>query len=132
MSAIYSEGLPHGWTKSWSRDRQVLEERFFQEGKKQGKHIGFWLNGKKKFEYNYRDDIFHGEVKEWFESGQMYRHFNYEYGQEAGMQKMWKTDSRIKANYEVIDGRKYGLTGVKNYESVWAEVDSVLNEIGQE
>lgn len=116
------DGNNNKWGKpveKWYDNGQLMERRYYENGKKVGVHLGWWPNGNKRFEYHYSMDMYDGPVKEWYEDGQLYRSFNYKDGQEFGAQQMWKPDGRISANYEVRDGRKYGLTGVKNCISVW-------------
>jgi antitoxin component YwqK of YwqJK toxin-antitoxin module len=45
----YSDGLLSGVSKRWYENKMLMEERYFEEGKKNGKHKSFWENGKKKF-----------------------------------------------------------------------------------
>ena len=71
--------------------------------------IGMKVN--KKFDDGY---YYEGDVKVWYPDGSLFQHFKYKKGHEDGAQKVWKSDGRIKANYVVRDGRRYGLTGVKN------------------
>jgi antitoxin component YwqK of YwqJK toxin-antitoxin module len=39
---------------------------------------------------------------------------NYQKGHEEGEQKWWYDNGKIKANYIIKDGRRYGLLGTKN------------------
>jgi antitoxin component YwqK of YwqJK toxin-antitoxin module len=43
---------------------------------------------------------------------------NYVMGHESGAQQQFYTDGKIKANYTIIDGRRYGLLGTKNCVNV--------------
>jgi antitoxin component YwqK of YwqJK toxin-antitoxin module len=86
----------------------------YKEGKKSGRHRGWYPNGNKKFSYSYENGEFHGTCIEWFESGTLYRISNYKNGREAGMQTVWNLDETLYANYEARNGRKYGLTGTKH------------------
>jgi hypothetical protein len=36
---------------------------------------------------------------------------NYSKGHETGLQRIWQPDGSLFANYEVRNGRNYGLTG---------------------
>lgn len=111
--------------EKWYSNGQIMERRYYVEGKKVGVHMGWWPNGNKRFEYHYSEDMYHGKVREWYENGQLYKRFHYKDGHEEGFQQMWKPDGRIAANYEVRNGRKYGLTGVKNCTSVWEDEDTI-------
>ena len=102
-----------------SGDTSIIEE--YVDGKKNGTSKVWWPLGVLKFEAHYQDGLYQGQVSEWYVDGQPYSVFNYDKGYEAGKQIAWKSDGRIKANYEVINGRKYGLTGVKNCINVFEE-----------
>ncbi len=114
--------------EKWYDDGQMMERRCYVEGRRNGLHEGWWPNGVKRFEYQYKDDVYEGEVVEWYENGQMYRRMQYKDGHEHGMQQMWKADGRLLANYEMKNGRKYGLAGVKNCTTVWGENDSIVSK----
>ena len=44
--------------------------------------------------------------------------FHYIDGKEVGSQKLWQEDGRIKANYEVKNGERFGLIGLKKCDPV--------------
>lgn len=67
---------------------------------------------------NYRNNVYHGKVYEWDQTGTMYRMGNYENGQEQGLQTLYYPNGKIRARYEVINGRKYGFPGTKNCRNV--------------
>ena len=59
-----------------------------------------------------------GEMTQWHKNGKVYKKFNYKSGFEEGNQKIWNDKGNLKANYDVIQGRRYGLKGIKNCKSV--------------
>jgi antitoxin component YwqK of YwqJK toxin-antitoxin module len=113
------EGLVQGLSKAWYQNGERMWERLYLNGKKEGKHRRWYRGGAPKSEGNYSEDFYQGNLREWYPNGQMYKDFNYVDGQEDGHQKMWKSDGRVKANYVVRNGRRYGLTGVKNCINVF-------------
>lgn len=115
----YLAGKLQGEVKEWYSNRQMAEDRWYSDGKKNGVHRGWYENGQKKFVAGMKEDHYEGAVKEWYPNGQLYRDFNYKDGQEEGMEKMYWEDGRVRANYQSINGRKYGLTGVKGCRSLW-------------
>lgn len=121
-STPYYKGREEGWAQGWHPDGSTAWKRLFQNGKKQGEHQGWYSNGQVRFLAHYTDDRYEGNVKEWYPDGQLFKDFNYQNGQEKGSQKLWKSDGRVKANYVVRNGRRYGLTGLKNCNSVYEEV----------
>lgn len=90
-------------------------------GQRNGISRFWWPGGYLKKEAQYQNGVYHGYVKVYYKEGQLRSWFNYDQGQESGKQQIWKKDGRMKANYEVINGRKYGLTGVKNCVNVFEE-----------
>ena len=44
--------------------------------------------------------------------------FNYINGKEAGKQLLLKSNGNIKANYEVVNGERFGLIGLKKCYTV--------------
>lgn len=116
----YYNGREHGACRQWHVNKLLKEERFFLNGYKTGVHTGWWDNGQLQFVYHFNNDVFEGTVKEWYENGQLFRHMNYSKGIECGRQQIWQPDGKVFANYEVRNGRNYGLTGTmhcKNYRS---------------
>jgi antitoxin component YwqK of YwqJK toxin-antitoxin module len=115
-TAIYKEfwnGLQEGITKRWHPNKQMSEDRFYIAGKKEGKHRAWWPDGKPQFEFHVHEDAYEGELKEWNSKGLLIRQFHYQNGQEVGSQRLWWDDSTVRANYEIRDGKKYGLIGIK-------------------
>ena len=115
----YAGGKKHGYEKQWYDSGNKLIERFYKKGFKTGIHKSWWTDGKQKFEYHFNEKgEFHGVVKEWYKSGKIFRDFNYVDGKEVGSQRLWKFDGTIKANYEVVNGERFGLIGLKKCYTV--------------
>lgn len=122
----YKNGKKHGYEKQWDNNSNIIIERYYTNGKKVGLHKGWWNNGNIKFLYEFNaKGQYHGAVKEWYESGQMYRDFNYQEGQEVGRQRLWKADGRIKSNYDVVNGERFGLIGLKMCYQVTVDSDEI-------
>jgi antitoxin component YwqK of YwqJK toxin-antitoxin module len=49
-------------------------------------------------------------------------------GKEEGTQKAFKSDGRIKANYTVINGERFGLIGMKRCFTVDNEESQIIYE----
>ncbi|WP_162847191.1 toxin-antitoxin system YwqK family antitoxin [Mucilaginibacter gracilis] len=109
----YVNGKENGIMQWWHPNKQLAQKRLFVNGRKEGVHMGWWPNGKKQFEYHFTNDEYEGEVKEWFSNGTVFRIFHYAAGHEAGSQKMWWEDGKIRANYVIVNGEKFGLFGQK-------------------
>lgn len=123
---VYIEGKKDGAEKQWFVNGALAIERFYEEGVKIGVHKAWWENGSHKFEYHFNDrGEFHGNVKEWYADGRLFRDFNYKKGREVGSQKLWKPDGSIKSNYEVINGERFGLIGLKKCYTVTVNSDEI-------
>jgi antitoxin component YwqK of YwqJK toxin-antitoxin module len=109
----YYLGKEEGLAMKWYPGGGKMENRFYHGGGKEGTHLGWWENGRHKFEYHFLNDEHEGEAREWFSNGSAFRCFHYHRGQEEGQQEMWWEDGRIRANYIVKDGQQYGLIGRK-------------------
>lgn len=120
----YLNGLEEGITKKWYINKQVAEERLYIDGKKEGIHKGWRENGNKKFEFAVSNDEYTNEFKEWSSTGLLVKHFHYKNGQENGSQKLFYENGKVKANYVILNGKRYGLLGTKNCKNV---SDSIFN-----
>ncbi len=115
----YLSGKKDGKELKKYRNDQIAEERFFRKGMKVGTHKSFWPNGIPKFEYHFNDEgVYHGNFKEWYTNGQLAKEFHYVQGKEDGPQKMWRYDGKIRANYVVKNGERFGLIGLKKCYAV--------------
>jgi antitoxin component YwqK of YwqJK toxin-antitoxin module len=110
----YFEGLEEGWIKKWHPNKVLAEKRFYLAGRKEGLHEAWWLNGKRKFSYQFDNDEFNGLVKEWYEHGGLFKEFHYKNGHEEGSQKLYWENGKARANYLIKNNRRYGLLGTKN------------------
>jgi len=120
----YLNGLQSGIGKKWYSNGQLMEERSYSKGAKNGLQTAYWENGAKKFEFVAKDDVYEGEFKEWNTEGNLVHLANYENGQESGTQKLWDDKGKIRANYVIVKGKRYGLLGTKNCKNV---SDSIFN-----
>lgn len=114
----YFNGLQSGYDKKWFPNKKIMENRLYSNGKKNGNQIAFWENGNKKFEFIANNDAYEGEMKEWNVEGKLIHLANYKNGQEEGTQKLWYDNGKIRANYVIISGKRYGLLGTKNCRNV--------------
>ena len=114
----YSKGLLHGTCYKKFPNGQLMESRGYKNGKKEGKQIGFWENGNKRFEFFTKNDVYEGTLKEWSIDGKLFHLGTYLAGKEDGTQKMWYPNGKIKANYYIIKGKRDGLLGTKNCKNV--------------
>ena len=114
----YNNGLQSGTEKKWFANGNLMEYRVFLNGNKNGKQIANYENGNRKFEFIAKNDAYEGEMKEWDIDGKLIHLANYKNGQEDGTQKLWYDNGKIRANYVIIEGKRYGLLGTKNCKNV--------------
>lgn len=57
----------------------------------------------------HQSDVRNGEFRTWHSNGQLAEVRRYVNGRESGLQQSWTADGVMYLNYEVRDGRRYGL-----------------------
>jgi hypothetical protein len=111
------------WRKYFSNG-QMMERRYYKDGNKAGIFNGWWPNGAKRLTYHFQNGEYEGSCRDWTEKGVLISDMNYHEGHETGEQKQFYEDGKVKSNYIIKDGRRYGLLGTKNCVNV---SDSVFN-----
>ncbi len=110
----YLNGKKEGVEEVYYNNGVLQTHRIYSKGVKIDVHRGWWPDGSSKFEYHFdKEGRYDGTVKEWYTNGQLLRDFNYTSGKEAGRQQMFRSNGAIRANYEVINGERFGLIGLK-------------------
>lgn len=74
-----------------------------------GRLLRYWAGDRLRSDISYRDDLYDGEYRTCYESGAPYELRHYRLGQEEGVQQSWTEDGVLYLNYEVRDGRRFGL-----------------------
>jgi antitoxin component YwqK of YwqJK toxin-antitoxin module len=110
----YLGGRKHGEWRKYYSSHKLKEKRYFTNGQKTGEYIALWENGNKQLQYFFEADEYEGTCKEWSESGFLNKVMNYKKGHEEGPQQLWYDNGKIRANYIIKDGRRFGLLGTKN------------------
>lgn len=110
----FQYGKQEGVSQQWYANGQLAESRFYADNRKTGRHQGWWPNGARRFDYTFDNGIPVGHHQRWFENGQPFCSFHYDAeGHEEGTQTMWYENGKIKANFTVRNGRRFGLLGAK-------------------
>jgi hypothetical protein len=123
--STYSNGRENGVWKQFYEKGRLKESRTFINGKKTGVYTAWWQNGRKQLEYLFADDEYEGPCREWNADGLLTREMYYKKGHEEGLQRCWYDNGKVKANYSIVNGRRYGLLGTKNCVNV---SDSIFNQ----
>nr|MBC7614229.1 toxin-antitoxin system YwqK family antitoxin [Pseudopedobacter sp.] len=114
----YTEGKTNGVSKKFYSQHQIKEIRYYKNGLKEGEYLALWPDGKKQSAYFFKDGEYEGVFRAWNDDGQLIQEMHYEKGYEVGSQKMFYDDGKIRCNYQMINGRRYGLLGTKNCVNV--------------
>lgn len=120
----YEKGLEDGIWRKYYPSGQLYEIRAYDHGKKTGTYEAWWENGKRMRVFEFDKDEYQGVCREWNIEGQLIREMHYEKGHEQGAQKMFYDNGKIRSNYLVLDGRRYGLLGTKNCRNISEKVFS--------
>ncbi|GAB4031239.1 toxin-antitoxin system YwqK family antitoxin [Spirosoma gilvum] len=110
----FLNGKEHGEWKRFYGAGKLAEKRFFNNGQKTGDYLAWWPNGTKKLAYHFENGEYNGVCREWSQSGLLLKEMTYTNGYEEGPQKQFYENGKIKANYVMISGKRYGLLGTKN------------------
>jgi antitoxin component YwqK of YwqJK toxin-antitoxin module len=81
----------------------------YTENRLMGMVKSWWPNGIICSESNYIDGKKHGIQKRWYANGQLSRQATNYHGKEGGLHQAWLENGKIYANYEVKNGRIFGL-----------------------
>jgi antitoxin component YwqK of YwqJK toxin-antitoxin module len=114
----YHNGREQGIWRKFYKNGKPQSIREFDEGNKVGNYIAWWENGRKKLHYSFDKDEYSGLCQEWNSMGQLILEMHYRNGHEEGAQKMFYDNGKVRANYVVLNGRRYGLLGTKNCVNV--------------
>jgi antitoxin component YwqK of YwqJK toxin-antitoxin module len=116
--ASFVNGTEDGEWRSYYSNGQLQERRYYSDGKKTDIYEGWWPNGNKRLLYHFENGEYEGSCIDWNVSGKLASSMNYKNGYEDGSQQQFYENGKVKANYVMIDGRRYGLLGTKNCVNV--------------
>jgi antitoxin component YwqK of YwqJK toxin-antitoxin module len=114
----FLNGMENGEWRKYYSNRQLMERRYYSNGKKTGVYEGWWANGKKRLLYHFKNGEYEGNCIDWSDKGSLVSSMNYVNGYESGLQQQFYENGKVKANYMMLDGRRYGLLGTKNCVNV--------------
>ncbi len=117
-TSTYLTGKENGEWKKFYPSKKIREIRYFTNGQKTGEYKAWWENGQKQLDYFFVTDEYEGTCREWNDEGLLTKVMNYKQGHEDGQQQWWYDNGKVKANYIIKDGRRYGLLGTKNCVNV--------------
>lgn len=106
-------GRPDGREWRWYEDGRLESVRTYADGRKIGHHRGWWPDGTPRFEADYTDDAFDGTYRAWHPTGGVSELRHFFDGREEGLQQVWTPNGILFLNYEVRNGRRFGLVNAK-------------------
>ncbi len=110
----YLLGKEDGVWKNFYPNHSLKEIREFKNGKKVGKMKAYWDNKNVMIKCFFEDDEYDGLYKEWNRNGTVIRNMNYVKGHEEGSQQMFYDNGKVRSNYIIKEGKRFGLLGTKN------------------
>jgi len=90
----------------------------------------WWPNGHLRKDAWYLGDVRHGEYRTWTIDGKPYEFKHYAFGRESGRQQAWDDDGQLYLNYDVRNGRRYGLINAKPCAGAAADGTSAVGPGG--
>jgi hypothetical protein len=116
-SVQLQDGLLHGLFTEIYPDGQPRTEKQFQYGYEEGLQKGWHSSGKISYNYKAKAGIRNGLYQEYYPDGKLQVESYYENGKEI-KRKVKDIEGDIIVNYEIKDGRYYGLLGSASCISV--------------
>jgi hypothetical protein len=113
MIARVANGVVDGAERRWFSNGRLESVRTFAAGRKAGVHEGWWPDGTPRFRASYHDDAFDGVYEAWHRTGTMSERREFLRGHEEGRQQMWMADGTLFVNYEMRNGRRFGMVNAK-------------------
>ncbi|WP_170061070.1 toxin-antitoxin system YwqK family antitoxin [Spirosoma aerolatum] len=110
----FRDGKEQGEWKRFYENGKLAEKRFFNKGQKVGDLTAWWPDGSLRMAYHFANGEYNGVCREWGSTGLLLKEMTYKDGYEEGSQKQFYDNGKIKANYVMIAGKRYGLLGTKN------------------
>jgi antitoxin component YwqK of YwqJK toxin-antitoxin module len=87
----------------------LLSETPYFDGRKVGWHVAYWPGGGLRVRTFYDGDVIEGEYRSWHPNGRLAELKHYEGGHQVGRQQAWTDRGELFLNFEVRNGRHYGL-----------------------
>lgn len=127
--------LVSGYVNEYFADGTLFRQVGLVNGKKEGKKLTYFQDGRLRFEETYLNNKLHGTVrrwsmvsgyqliaylqyqsgkphgeqKKWYNTGELHKHLHLVDGREEGLQKAFRKNGAVYANYEAKNGRVFGL-----------------------
>jgi len=119
-SAIILDGLLHGTLSEFYSNGQVRTEKIFTDGYENGSQKGWHSTGELSYDYTALRGVRDGLYQEYYPNGQLQVEAFYKNGIET-KRKIKDIEGVVIVNYEIRDGRYYGLLGSSSCITVYED-----------
>lgn len=102
-------GSPDQIVQVFDGQGNLMSETTFRDGRKVGRFVSFWPDGSPRVRTLYNGDVIEGEYRSWHPNGRLAELRRYSGGHPAGLQQAWTDLGELFLNFEVRNGRHYGL-----------------------
>jgi antitoxin component YwqK of YwqJK toxin-antitoxin module len=106
----YLGGRLEGESREFAIDHKLTAIWNYHKGVKDGLQRGWFEEGPKRFEHNFRNGALDGEQLEWHMSGDLFKEQYYVDGVETDRKILFENGA-VFSNYAKRDGRIYGIDG---------------------
>lgn len=106
-------GGPDEVRQTFDRDGALLSQTLYRDGRKVGRFVSYWPNHRRRVEALYAGDVIEGAYRSWHANGLAAEVRHYVAGHEAGPQQAWTDRGELYLNFEVRNGRHYGLVNAR-------------------
>ncbi len=106
-------GSPDRVIQVFDEGGTLVSETAYRDGRKVGRYVSFWPDGGPRVRAVYAGDVIEGEYRTWHPNGRRAELKHYSAGHEAGLQQAWTDEGELFLNFEVRNGRHYGLINSK-------------------
>lgn len=101
---------PDRIVQHFTESGSLLSQTAYRDGRKVGRFVSFWPDGQRRVEALYTGDTINGVYRSWHANGRLAELRHYLDGHERGSQQAWTDRGELFLNFEVRNGRHYGLT----------------------
>ena len=102
-------GRPDLIVQEFDVARHLISETQYRNGQKNGRFVSFWPDGHPRVRAFYEADRIEGDYRSWHANGRLAEWKRYADGHQAGLQQAWTDRGELYLNFEVRNGRHYGL-----------------------
>ncbi len=105
----FQNGRRHGELKKWFANGRMAFSSNYEFGRREGITQSWWENGNKRSQTLYINDQPDGGAWRWYRGGEIFKAHNYAAGVPVGLQRAWRVNGKLYSNFEIRNGRAYGL-----------------------